>query len=159
MKLVTTAILELMRSIGFDQNFIPRLEDAREWIGKLGIRLWVSPNSFSSSGGWAYSFTIMKEGKLLQEEYEIASSTSLTYEEALEEGLLASLMRYEYLNKIREKVTFERVFEELEWHLGKIIPKERERNKNKLERMLTELRYRGNLVFELQDAIEEYLNK
>jgi hypothetical protein len=66
--------------------------EIQTWLRQThGIKLWCIPHPFSSSGGWCYNILAYKEGLVTILIGEKASTTNLTYEQALEEGLPIAL--------------------------------------------------------------------
>ena len=62
------------------------------WLRQThGIKVWCEPHEFSSSDGWAYNMLARREGLVTVSKVNQASSVHLTYEQALEEGLLEAL--------------------------------------------------------------------
>lgn len=64
----------------------------QKWLRQThGIKVWCEPHEFSSSDGWAYNILARREGLVTVSKSNQASSVHLTYEQALEEGLLEAL--------------------------------------------------------------------
>ena len=95
-----TDIIQLAEKAGM----IPRpwqnpatIYDIQEFLPTIGIRFWVSPCMISSSGGWGYNRQHFNNGTFLTEKIEQYSSVSLSFQEAMVEGITEALNTY--LNK------------------------------------------------------------
>jgi hypothetical protein len=76
-----------------DQQYVrPTQSLLQTWLRKThGIKLWCEPHEYSSSDGWAFNLLARKEGVVTVSKGNQASSVHLTYEQALEEGLIEAL--------------------------------------------------------------------
>jgi hypothetical protein len=76
----------------YDNTLAVTQGQLQTWLREThGIKLWCAPHEYSSSDGWAYNILARKEGIVTVSKGNQASSVHLTYEQALEEGLIEAL--------------------------------------------------------------------